>query len=52
MNDKEFVEYIKKHGWIEPLNELSLEELFKLQRELSYAIENTINRLKNNLVKL
>ena len=49
ITDEQFVEYVKKHGWIKSLNDLSLDELFKLQREVGYAIERVIKRIKNNI---
>ncbi len=47
MNDKQFVEYVKKHGWIKSMNDLSLSEQFQLQRDVGCAIEKSINRCKN-----
>jgi len=39
MKDKEFIEYVKTHGWIKPLSELTLQELFEHQRQVGNAIQ-------------
>jgi hypothetical protein len=46
MKDKEFVEYIKKNGWIKPLSDLTIEELFEHQRQVLSIIES---KVKNSL---
>lgn len=42
MNDKEFAEYVRKHGWIKLLNTLTLKELFELQRRVKETIYKVV----------
>jgi len=49
VSDEEFIEYVKENGWIKPLDNLSLRELFKLQQDVGKAIQRCINRIDNNI---
>lgn len=42
MNDEEFVDYIKKNGWIKPLDSLTINKLFNLLHQVLACIETKI----------
>lgn len=44
MNHDEFIDYVQENGWIKPLDELSLEELFELQSQIVTVIEEEVKK--------